>query len=147
MATKLALALSFTASAALVTASAIAGSAQGGVKLHTTLTGGAEVPGPGDADATGSATVTVNPGQNQICYKVSVAHIDPATLAHIHVGAAGVAGPVAVALTAPAGGSSSGCATVAPSLALDILKDPANYYVNVHNAAFPAGAARGQLIK
>jgi hypothetical protein len=32
-------------------------------------------------------------------------------------------------------------------LALAILKHPAAYYVNVHNADFPAGAARGQLSK
>jgi hypothetical protein len=32
-------------------------------------------------------------------------------------------------------------------LALAILKHPADYYVNVHNAEFPAGAARGQLSK
>jgi hypothetical protein len=32
-------------------------------------------------------------------------------------------------------------------LAKDILKDPADYYVNVHNAEYPAGALRGQLSK
>ena len=39
MTKKLALALSLTASAALIAGSAIASPAQGGVKLHTTLTG------------------------------------------------------------------------------------------------------------
>jgi hypothetical protein len=148
MTNKLALALSFTASAALIAASAIASAAQGGVKLHTTLTGAAEVPGPGDTDARGTASVTVNSGQKQVCYKISVSNIDAATMAHIHHGAAGVAGPVVVGLTAPnAAGNASGCATVTRTLALDILKHPAAYYVNVHNAAFPNGAARGQLRK
>lgn len=119
----------------------------GGRKLQTTLTGAAEVPGPGDTDATGTASVTVNPGQKKICYDLTVANIDPATMAHIHAGAAGVAGPVVVTLQAPTGGSSSGCVTVTQELALKILKSPADFYVNVHNAAFPSGAARGQLAK
>ena len=148
MTTKLALALSFTASAALIAGSAIASSSQGGVKLQTRLTGAAEVPGPGDTDARGSASVTVNSGQKKVCYKLAVSNIDTATMAHIHVGARTVAGPVAVTLTPPnASGNSSGCATVTRTLALAILKNPSGYYVNVHNAAFPAGAARGQLAK
>jgi hypothetical protein len=31
------------------------------------------------------------------------------------------------------------------SLALDIARHPWNFYVNTHNAEFPAGVARGQL--
>jgi hypothetical protein len=52
-----------------------------------------------------------------------------------------------VGLEAPATGSSKGCAKVTRQQALDILKTPADYYVNVHNAEFPAGAVRGQLAK
>ena len=121
--------------------------ADGGRKLQTSLTGAAEAPGPGDTDGRGTATVTVNSGKAKICYTLSARNIDSATMAHIHAGAKGVAGPVVVTLKAPATGSSSGCATVARALALKILKAPANYYVNVHNAAFPGGAIRGQLAK
>jgi hypothetical protein len=32
-------------------------------------------------------------------------------------------------------------------LAKDILKNPADYYVNVHNEEYEAGALRGQLSK
>ena len=140
----LAFALSFTASAALIAGTAIAAE---GSKLQTNLTGATEVPGPGDADGAGTASITVNSGKNQVCFALSVTGIDPATAAHVHVGAVGVAGPVAVGLSPPTNGTSSGCVTVAGSLAQAILKDPAAYYVNVHNAAFPAGAVRGQLAK
>ncbi len=131
--------------AALLAAPAL--SADGGRKFDATLSGSAEVPGPGDSDGGATAGVTVNPGKKQICYSLSVNGIDPATMAHIHKGASGVAGPVVVALTAPATGKSTGCVTVTGELALDILRTPANYYVNVHTAAFPDGALRGQLSK
>ena len=135
----------FTAIAALIAGAANA--ADGGRKLQTSLTGAAEVPGPGDPDGTGTAQITVNPGQNQVCYKLRVSNIAPATAAHIHEASPTAAGPVVVTLGAPTTGTSSGCVTVTRALALEILKRPADYYVNVHNAAFPAGAVRGQLAK
>jgi hypothetical protein len=135
----------------LVAAVAVAGTAGAvqaqGRSLSTTLTGAAEVPGPGDPDGAGTAALTVNPGLGQICYELTVSGIAPATAAHIHLGAVGVAGPVVVPLAPPTGGSSSGCAEVSRELALAILKSPSDYYVNVHNAEFPAGAVRGQLSK
>jgi CHRD domain len=53
-----------------------------------------------------------------------------------------------VPLTPPTAGNpgaSSGCVTVAATLAADILAHPKAYYVNVHTGDFPAGAVRGQL--
>ena len=135
----------------LVAAVAVAGTAGAvqaeGRTLSATLTGAAEVPGPGDPDGSGTATLTVNPGLGQICYELSVSGIAPATAAHIHVGAVTVAGPIVVPLEPPTGGTSSGCGEVSRELALAILKSPSDYYVNVHNAEFPAGALRGQLSK
>jgi hypothetical protein len=52
---------------------------------------------------------------------------------------------VIIPLNAPNNGTSSGCAAVSRELALEIIRDPADYYVNVHNAEFPGGALRGQL--
>jgi hypothetical protein len=122
---------------------AVAG--DGGRPLTTTMTGAAEVPGPGDPDGSGTAELRLNPGQAQICYTLTVSNIAPATAAHIHVGPVGVAGPVVVPLVPPTSGTSSGCASVDRELVLAIIQNPENYYVNVHNAVYPAGAIRGQL--
>jgi hypothetical protein len=44
-------------------------------------------------------------------------------------------------------GRAQDCVTegVTSELLAEIAADPAGYYVNVHNATFPAGAVRGQL--
>jgi len=120
---------------------------KGGRPLSAILTGGAEVPGPGDADGTGLVKLTLNPGQNQICYELTVENIAPATMAHIHSGAANAAGPVVVPLKAPSQGSVKECVQVEQEKLSGIAKDPEGYYVNVHNADFPNGAVRGQLGK
>jgi len=120
--------------------------AQGGRPLTTHLTGAQEVPGPGDPDGSGQAAITLNPGLGRVCFRLEVANIETATAAHIHRGPAGEAGPVVVTLTPPSQGSSSDCvADVDRELVRDILRDPSAYYVNVHNATYPAGAVRGQL--
>lgn len=76
-----------------------------------------------------------------------VEDIDPATAAHIHRAPAGQAGPVVVTLSAPTEGMSSGCADVDSELVMEIQQYPEMFYVNVHNAAYPAGEVRGQLSK
>ena len=140
--------LALLGSASLIAGSVFAqASADGGRKFQTSMIGAAEVPGPGDADGTGTASIMVNPGQKRVCFELTVANIATATAAHIHRGDTTVAGPVVVGLDAPADGDSSGCKDVTRELALEILKDPAAFYVNVHNADFPNGAIRGQLAK
>lgn len=114
--------------------------------LSAALTGAAEVPGPGDPDGGGSATVRFDSGVGaRLCYDLTVTGIDAATMAHIHRGAGGTAGPVVVPLTAPASGFSSGCVDVTAALSAEILANPGGFYANVHNAAYPGGAVRGQL--
>ena len=119
----------------------------GGRPLTTTMTGAEEAPGPGDPDGTGTATITLNHGQSEVCFELTVANIDPATAAHIHEAPPGEPGPIVVHLTAPTDGSSTGCVSADPELVNDVIRNPSAYYVNVHNAAFPAGAVRGQLSK
>jgi len=135
------------ATAVLPSAAAMAA---GGAPSSTDLVGVEEVPGPGDPDASGFAALTLNSGLGTVCYDLSWADIDgDVVAAHIHVGSAGVAGPVVVPLpTAGAGGSgsSSGCVeNVDRDLVKAIRKNASDYYVNVHSTTFPAGAIRGQL--
>lgn len=125
------------------------------------LTGAAEVPGPGDLDGTGFSAVGLfaDDDTELLCFELFVEGIElPATGAHIHEGGPEEAGPIVVGLTAPvdpfgAGvGFSFGCVD---ELALtgdasedqfsEIIDNPEDYYVNVHNEEFPAGAVRGQL--
>lgn len=115
------------------------------VKLQTKLTGAAEVPGPGDPDGDGMASVTIDTAEGEVCYMLHVSGIDAATMAHIHKGAKDAAGPPVVTLEAPASGMSEACAPVAADVAAALIAKPGDYYVNVHNAAFPKGALRGQL--
>ena len=126
---------------------AIAEPAKGGSRTYTiALTGAAEVPGPGDTDGAGTAEVTVDVPDKKVCYELTVSGIEPATMAHIHLGAAGAGGGVVVSLEAPTDGSSEGCVEdIDAKLAAQLLARPSQYYVNVHNTAFPDGALRGQL--
>jgi hypothetical protein len=116
-------------------------------RLSTNLTGEAEVPGPGDPDGRGKAKLRFDVRDHEICYKLNVSRISPATAAHIHIGTADVAGPVVVHLQPPTDGSSNACTVVDRDLVKEIIRHPERYYVNVHNADFPAGAVRGQLSK
>lgn len=119
----------------------------GGRPLSATLTGAAEVPGPGDADGAGTGKIRLNPGKGQVCYELTVTNIATATAAHIHIGGPTVAGPVLVGLEAPADGSSEGCVDLDREKVKALMKSPGDYYINVHNADFPNGAVRGQLAK
>jgi hypothetical protein len=109
------------------------------------LTGDAEVPGPGDPMGSGTVVVTLKPDTGEVCYELSVANVQEATAAHIHKGEKGEEGPVAVPLDAPKTGAAKGCAKADVVVIEAIMQDPTDYYVNVHNAAFPKGAVRGQL--
>ncbi len=120
----------------------------GGRVLTTTLTGAAEAPGPGDPDGSGFAKIILNQGQGEVCFELTVQNIDTATAAHIHIAPVSAAGPVVITLAPPANGSSKGCVSdVSADLIKAIRQNPSAYYVNVHNADFPAGAIRGQLSK
>jgi CHRD domain-containing protein len=101
----------------------------------------------GASGGSGTATFMVDPDKGEVCYELSVSGIEAVKAAHIHKGAAGANGPPVVMLDAPATGSSKGCASPGADVAKALIADPAGYYVNVHTAAAPGGAIRGQLSK
>lgn len=121
--------------------------------LVTSLEGRNEIPGPGDSNGRGVFAAVVK--GDTLCYVLTASRIEPATAAHIHVGPVGVAGPIVVGLQTP-NPISAGCISTVPdsqnttstlteSELAAIVANKRGYYVNVHNAPFPAGAIRGQL--
>ena len=126
------------------------------------LTGKAEIgkdgrPGAGDLDASGTAMFQIV-DEKTICYGFTVDNTDAPTVVHIHKGVAGQNGAPVIAFAnvpkdaqgQPAGdpGTSSGCKTLTTPeelAALKELRNPRGFYVNMHTAAFPNGAVRGQL--
>ena len=114
------------------------------------MSGAQEVPGPGDADGTATGTLTVDDSTGLISWSFTYANIVAPTAMHIHGPAApvGVAAGVFVGLgIATSGGAGTLISSVTTSAAnaLAINTGPANFYVNIHNGAFPGGAVRGQL--
>ena len=141
------LALSILASASLIGTAAWAGHVnEGGWTFTTTLSGAVEIP-TGDPNGSGTFTMTVNPGQKRVCYQfTNIANIETPTAAHIHLGAAGTAGPFVIPFPSPPPlGSSAGCADATSRQLAQIIAKPELYYVNVHNATYPLGAIRGQF--
>ena len=119
-------------------------------ELSATLTGAAEVPGPGDTDGSGSANMRVNKEKAEICFTLVVADIGNPTAANIHEGAEGNTGEAVVSLTPlPTDDDSEekeeDCVTADADLITRIITNPQNFYVNVQNEEFPDGAIRGQL--
>jgi len=110
------------------------------------LTGEAEGPGLGDRDGSGTAELRIDPARGRLCYIITVEGIAPAQLTHIHKSPAGQSGgPIVVHLQPPTDGESEDCMPIKPEVAVSLLRNPADYYLNVHNEEHPGGAVRGQL--
>ena len=135
--------------------------ADGGRKFSTPMSGDEEcntnvsptVCDVGDQDGTATGSITVNVGQNRVCWEfTNVTNLTPQHRAHIHKARAGSNGGIVVDffnLAPGAQGPLTGCTTQALSRALliDIIQHPSEYYLNLHNEPFPGGAVRGQLEK
>jgi hypothetical protein len=157
MTRKAQLLFSFAACAALIGTAFAAPVAEGGRKFTIAMSGQQEVNashptgGAGDPDGTGVAQVTVNVGQQRICWDIMVNNIAAPTRAHIHRAPALQNGAIVVPFFEATNVDLDGCTPESQlldrALLKDIIQHPENYYVNVHNANFPAGAIRGQMSK
>ena len=116
--------------------------------LKASMSGRVEVP-KGDPDGRGSATIRLT--ARRVCFTITTEKIDGSAAAHIHKGAAGKAGPVLVTLISTLSNKSTrtGCSGASKGATARVIRaikaSPRSYYVNVHNAKYPAGAIRGQL--
>ena len=117
---------------------------------------GAPINPHGDADR-GTVQLTINPGQEEVCWSFGAITLTAGEAlpfaAHIHEAPAGVAGPIVVDIfggtaAAPAPTSyptGTTCVHADRDELLEILRDPDEYYINLHNAQHPGGVMRAQL--
>jgi hypothetical protein len=132
--------------------------APGDMFAAPSLTGAKERPTPVTTTATGAATFEVLP-DGSVRFKVNVAGLTGATMAHIHSGVADSVGPIAVTLftiTTPAGpltgtlasGTFTSSSIQLPGVDLDSLLSlmrRGRTYVNVRTQLNPNGEIRGQI--
>ena len=106
-----------------------------------TLTGAQEVPAVATG-ATGSGTVSLDSPSRQLRGSITLDGMT-ATMAHIHEGAPGVNGPIAIHLAQASPGVwfAEGTLTEAQLASLRA----GNFYFNAHSAALPNGEIRGQI--
>ena len=114
--------------------------------VNATMKGANEVPAA-DPQATGSAWMILDSNTGRVCYwAITSGLTEPVTAAHLHAGAAGINGPIVIPFNPPNHGFTIGCTTAALPLIQSIIDNPSGFYTNVHNAQFPGGAIRGQLV-
>jgi hypothetical protein len=112
--------------------------------LQATMDAAEETPNPGPAGAKGTARLVLDDAANTLCYELTWEGIKDPTAAHVHTGAKGVAGPVAVDFKLKQNGPKA-CVPADPTVLASIRDNPGGHYVNVHTADYPKGAIRGQL--
>ncbi len=123
------------------------------------LSGANERPNANTSAATGTATYTLT--GNSLSYIVTVSGLTgPATLSHLHVGSAAVAGPVVVPYvtgSVASGNVTAGTVDLSQPVSngttsitgdsLKVLLNTGNAYTNVHTSQFGGGEIRGQILK
>jgi hypothetical protein len=110
----------------------------------------------GDPDGSGVAVLRVDSDADVVCYTIVVRNISAPTEPAPGLGSAHVHGPlpatgIAIDLDAvfmAAGATTfiaSDCVGASGATIDAVLANPELFYVNVHNAQFPAGAVQGSL--
>ncbi|MFI5119089.1 MAG: CHRD domain-containing protein [Thermoanaerobaculia bacterium] len=124
---------------------ALAPRAWAGSTFEAVLVGSNEVPGPGISEGSFDAEVVVE--GTKVSLTLTPKGLRGWMSAHIHKGAAGVAGRLIAEFPWESGDSSprTYVGSVSEKVAADMAASPENYYVHVHLPNFPAGGARGQL--
>jgi hypothetical protein len=139
--------------------------------FDTRLSGSAEVP-PRDTQAHGHMIMALSRDSDELFFLITVSNIHNVVAAHLHLGAAGVNGPIVASLySAPPGGGREQGILVHGSIRASDLEGPlaghsldellgeiqdGNIYVNVHTndgigdintgpGDFPMGEIRGQF--
>ena len=114
--------------------------------FRASMSGAREVPEKGDRDGRGTARVTTDRRRGRVCYRIKLSRVGTVAAGHIHRGSAGEAGPIVVEFFNEPTRRPRGCVNgVSRSLIRSIERNPRQFYVNVHNQRYPAGAVRGQL--
>ena len=116
--------------------------------VATVLNARQEVPKPkGNANrarGTFTATVTKTGTTGWLAWRLSFSKLTgPASAAHIHIGATGKAGPVAVPLCGPCRSGVRRALTLQASVLAAL--EAGRAYVNIHTARNPGGEIRGQI--
>ncbi len=101
----------------------------------------------------------VDGDETTLCYSLIVNNIQlvpvgEGMMAHIHEGQRDANGPVVAVLAGPEDGNAADCLTEGETgkfpteevgIVQRILNNPSDFYINIHNPEFPAGAIRANL--
>lgn len=127
--------------------------------LTADLTGLQEVP-QADPDGSAKVKVYIDADAGRVCFDARIDATGTPNRGHIHTGAAGTNGGIVVTffelrtVDTPASdprndeieqGRITECVDADPTVLAAIVANPSAYYVNFHNARYPAGALRCQL--
>ena len=130
----------------MVSAAAAVGSAQAAPQTFSVPLSGAQQVPPVASPGSGTANFTWDPATRALTWSITFSGLSsPATMAHIHSGAAGKNGRPILWLSTqgtPPASPITGSATLTPAQAKLIA---AGAYVNLHSKDHPAGELRGQL--
>jgi CHRD domain-containing protein len=114
-------------------------------QVYTAALRGNAEPNAGSPQGRGFAIIAFH-GPTTLCWRFSHLHgFATATHAAIYAGTSGRSGSLAIALTGPPRLHHRGCIRSPQATHAEIVRAPANYYVNVFAARYPRGAVRGQL--